>query len=435
MSQTPGGWLEARRAVEDVVRAHAGRVVGGLVRYFGEFALAEDVFQEAVATALERWPVDGVPRNPAGWIVTAARRKALDRLRRRSTRTSKEADLVLVERLERDTAGPDVEDHEIPDERLALMFTCCHPALSEEARVALTLRTLGGLSTPEIARGFLVPEATVAQRIVRAKAKIVDAGIPFAVPGRDALPERLQSVLAVLYLVFNEGYAATRGTLVRSDLCAEAIRLARLAAELVADEPEARGLLALMLLHDSRRDTRLDADGALVTLEHQDRARWDRAEIDEGRRLVHAALTERRPGPYQLQAAIAALHAEAPTPEATDWWQIVGLYTALWSLHPTPVILLNRAAAVAMAGGPELGLRLMAEVAAPLDGYHLFHAGRADLLRRLGRDAEAAEAYRRALALASNAPSRRARNRRSTSFEASASGPGSGTGRAGPTSD
>jgi RNA polymerase sigma-70 factor, ECF subfamily len=401
---TLGAYVEARRAVEVVVRAHAGKVVAGLIRYFGDFALAEEVFQDAVAVALERWPLDGVPANPAGWIVMTARRRALDRVRRRATFRVKAQEVALLERLERDAGGPEVDDRDIPDERLALIFTCCHPALSPQAQVALTLRTLGGLSTAEIARGFLAPEPTIAQRIVRAKGKIGQAGIPFRVPERTELPERLGAVLAVVYLVFNEGYATTRGPLVRGDLCAEAIRLGRVLWELMPDEPEVGGLVALMLLQDSRRDARTDASGALVTLEAQDRGLWDRARIDDGTALVREVLSRRRAGPYQLQAAIAAVHSEAATPNDTDWWQIVGLYTALAELHPTPVVLLNRAAAVAMAAGPEVGLRLMAadEVAGPLDGYHLLHAARADLHRRLGQAEEAAACYRRALALVSN---------------------------------
>ena len=346
-----------------------------------------------------------MPDNPAGWIVTTARRKALDRIRRRGTRLRKASEVALVERLERDVSDEaSVADGDIPDERLALIFTCCHPSLSEDARVALTLRTLGGLSTTEIARSFLVPEPTLAQRIVRAKNKIAQAAIPFRVPARSELPERLGSVMAVVYLVFNEGYSATTGSLVRSDLCAEAIRLGRVLHELVPDEPEVAGLLALMLLMHGRSRARIDADGALVTLERQDRRLWDRTPMIEGAALVRAALAAHRPGPYQLQAAIAAVHAEAEAPARTDWWQIVGLYTALYEIHATPVVLLNRAAAVAMAAGPEFGLRLMAQdaIAGPLDGYHLLHSARADLHRRLGQDAEAAVCYQRALALVSN---------------------------------
>lgn len=402
----PGGYLDARRAVEATVRERAGRVLGGLVRYLGDFALAEDVYQDAVARALERWPVNGVPANPAGWLVTTARRAALDRLRHHAVRAAKAPDLALLARLEHDV-DDDVLD--IPDERLALLFTCCHPALSEEARVALTLRTLGGLQTAEIARSFLVPEPTMAQRLVRARRKIADAGIPFRVPGRDELPERLSSVLAVLYLVFNEGYASTSGDgLFRVDLSAEAIRLTRVLTELLP-EPEVRGLLALMRLTDARRDARVGHDGGLVTLEEQDRGRWDAAAIAEGIALVRGALADRRPGPYQLQAAIAAVHAEARTAAETDWWQIVGLYTALATLAGTPVVSLNRAAALAMAAGPEVGLAAMdrPEVAGPLADYHLWHAARADLLRRAGRRDAAAAAYREALARVTNPVERR----------------------------
>jgi RNA polymerase sigma-70 factor (ECF subfamily) len=399
---SPGAWLEARRAIEDVVHDASGRVLGALVRSLGDFGLAEDALQDAIAGALERWPVDGVPANPAGWIAVSARRRALDRLRRRSTRFRKQDDVLLVERLAREVEEGEPPD--IPDERLALVFTCCHPALAEEARVALTLRALCGLSTPEIARCFLVPEATVAQRIVRARRKIQDARIPFQVPDREDLPERLSSVLAVLYLVFNEGYTATSGGLLRADLCEEAIRLARIIVELLPGEAEAEGLLALLLLHDSRRLARTDPTGALVTLEHQDRSRWDRARIDEGRALVRRALERRHPGRYQIEAAISAVHAEAERAADTDWWQIVGLYTALHSFVPTPVVALNRAAALAMAAGPELGLRHLDDpsIADPLDGYHLLHSARADLHRRLGNRIEAARHYRRALDLVTN---------------------------------
>lgn len=410
-SPAPGAHLETRRAVERVVRDHAGRVLGGLIRTLGSFDLAEDAFQDAVTIAMERWPSDGIPENPAGWIAVAARRRALDRLRRRQTRATKRGELELVATLARLV---DQDEPEGPDERLALIFTCCHPALAQEAQVALTLRTLGGLSTAEIARCFLVPEPTIAQRIVRAKAKIADARIPYRVPDRSELPERLPAALAVLYLVFNEGYSATRGPLVRADLCAEAIRLCRVLDELLPEEPETEGLLALMLLQDSRREARLDGAGALVTLDDQDRSRWDAARIAEGTERIDRALTRRRPGPYQLQAAIAALHAAAPTPQATDWWQITGLYAALFRLNPTPVVALNRAAALAMAAGPEHGLAALdaAEIAEPLDRYHLFHSARADLLRRLGRSAEAAVCYQRALALVENEGERRYLERR-----------------------
>jgi RNA polymerase sigma-70 factor (ECF subfamily) len=414
----------ARRAVEGVVREHRGRVLGGLVRYLGDFDLAEDALADAVTTALERWPVEGVPRTPPAWIVVTARRKALDRLRKRAVRKVRQEDLLLLERLERDTEE-EPEEIEIPDERLALMFTCCHPALTTEAQVALTLRTLGGLSTPEIARCFLVPEVTLAQRIVRAKGKIASAKIPFRVPERTELPERLSAVLSVLYLVFNEGYSATTGALVRADLCEEGIRLVRILAELLPEEPEVLGLLALMLLHDSRRAARVDEHGALVTLEEQDRSRWDPVRTQEGCALVRQALSMRRVGPYQIQAAIAAVHAEAPNPAQTDWWQIVGLYTALSTLHPTPVVTLNRAAALAMAAGPEVGLAHIEEtgISEPLADYYLLHAARADLYRRLGRAEEAASAYRRALDLVSNAVERAFLEQRLASLRAGGSSP------------
>lgn len=404
-ARAPGAWLDARRAVEEVVREHTPRVLSGLVRYFGAFDLAEDAMQDAVATALVHWPVDGVPDNPPAWIVTTARRKALDRLRKRTTRRAKQADVLLLERLERDDRE-NIDEGEVlvSDERLALIFTCCHPSLSQDAQVALTLRTLGGLSTAQIARCFLSPEPTIAQRIVRAKNKITVSRVPYRVPEGDELKERLDAVLSVLYLVFNEGYSATEGALMRADLCVEAIRLARILVQLLPDEPEARGLLALMLLQDSRRAARVDADGALVTLEAQDRALWDAGRIEEGCHLVRAALALARVGPYQIQAAIAALHAEAKQPESTDWWQILGLYSALYALYPTPIVALNRAVALAMAAGPEVGLAQIdaSGICDSLSGYHLLHSARADLLRRMGRRVEAADAYVRALSLVSN---------------------------------
>jgi RNA polymerase sigma-70 factor (ECF subfamily) len=407
------GAHDTRAAVTAAFHDEWGKVVATLIRLTGDWDLAEECAQDAFAQALARWPADGVPRRPGAWLTTAARNRALDRLRRGTVEAARLRDLATT------TAGEPVrrpgepdrpEDDVVPDDRLRLMFTCCHPALPPESRVALTLRTLAGLTTAEIARAFLVEEPAMAQRLVRAKRKIRNAGIPYRVPPAHLLPERTSAVLHVLYLMFNEGYSASGGDdLTRPSLTGEAIRLARVLVDLMPDEPEAGGLLALLLLQDSRRAARVDAAGDVVRLEDQDRTRWDAARIAEGVRVLDTALRRRHPGPYQVQAAIAACHATAARAGDTDWAQIAGLYAELGKLAPSPVVELNRAVAVAMADGPAAGLAVAdaPELAAALAGYHLLPATRADFLRRLGRTAEARVAYRAALELAPTPAERR----------------------------
>ncbi len=405
--------MSATAAIQRVVREHHGWVLARLVRSVRDLTLAEDSLQLALEAALVQWPRDGVPDQPRAWLVRTARRRAIDELRHRTMRREKEREIEWLEALRQDERGAPAEAADVPDDMLRLLFTCCHPALAREAQVALTLRAIAGLETEEIARAFLVPVPTMAQRLVRAKKKIERAGIPYRVPGRSELDERLESVLAVLYLVFNEGYAASAGAeLVRRDLCTVAIRWTRELVELLPEASEAFGLLALMRLQDSRRDTRADADGDLVLLEDQDRSAWDREAIAEGVALVRHALRMGPPGPYALQAAIAAVHAEAPTPDATDWVQLVGLYDVLLRVVPSPVVALNRAVAVAFAHGFEVGLAAMDGLDEQLSRYHLFHAARADLLRRLERSSDAREAYERALELCQNESERRFLTRR-----------------------
>jgi RNA polymerase sigma-70 factor (ECF subfamily) len=415
---------EIRSVADSVFRQESGRIIASLIRISGSFDRAEEAMQESFVSALASWPVKGIPENPAAWIMTTAHRKLIDAARRDRTRRDKQDSLKYEMDLAALTPEGELEDTamEFPDDRLRLIFTCCHPALNVDAQIALTLRTLGGLSTPEIGKAFLLPEPTLAQRLVRAKRKIQEANIPYEVPPQERLPERLAAVRAVIYLIFNEGYVASSGTeLVRNDLCAEALRLGRVLCELLPQEAENTGLLALMLVQHSRRNARL-VNGELITLEEQDRARWDQDLISEGLRMVERALTKGPVGSYQLQAAIAALHVEAPTPPETDWPQIAALYEKLWKMNPSPVIGLNYSVAIAMSGAIEEGLKRIDNLgrSGGLDGYYLFHAARADLLRRLNRNAEAAAAYQRALALTSNVVEQNFLKRRLSEIEARA---------------
>jgi RNA polymerase sigma-70 factor (ECF subfamily) len=395
--------------IESVFREESGRILSGLIRIARSIDLAEEAMQDAFATAMLHWKTEGIPNNPAAWITAAARRKLIDYVRREKTRRDKE-DQLLYETESSHAISEEDMNQPLEDDRLRLIFTCCHPALNKEAQIALTLHTLGGLATPEIARAFLISETTLAQRLVRAKRKIQQARIPYEIPRPERLPERLSSVQTVLYLVFNEGYSASSGdTLVRRELCAEAIRLARILAELLPGNPETMGLLALMLLHDSRRDARSSPGGYLIPLEKQERSLWHLDQIAEGTQMVERALGRRNPGPYQIQAAIAAVHAEAKSADKTDWTQIAALYGVLSDLQPSPIVSLNNAVAVAMSEGPEHGLRLIDGLGAAgdLENYHLYHAARADLLRRMNRYSDARVSYERALSLTENGVERR----------------------------